>query len=86
MLDIWIYGCTPFCFTSSKNSPLNSSDKYLNSLFDKFLTNESRLEFMNFMLSLKTRFVLIAKAMYFTNPFGMTLTFTSDLPISFIIK
>ena len=55
------------------NSPLNSSDKYLKSLSDKFLTNESKLEFINCMLSIKTRFVLIVKAMYFSNPFGMTL-------------
>ena len=27
----------------------------------------------------KTRFVLIVKAMYFCNPFGMALTFTSNL-------
>ena len=67
-------------------SPLNSSDKYLKSLSDKFLTNESKLEFINCILSIKTRFLLIVKAMHFSNPFGMTLTFTSDLLISLIIK
>ena len=75
-----------FCFTNPKNSPLNFSEKYLKSLFDKFLTNISRLEFINCILSIKIRFLLIVKAMYFCNPFGMTLTFTSNLPISFNIK
>ena len=70
----------------TKDSTLNSSDKYLKSLSDKFLTNESRLEFINCILSIKTRFVLIVKATYFSNPFGMTLTSTSNLLISFIIK
>ena len=56
------------------------------SLPDKFLTNESRLEFMNCMPSIKTRFALTVKAMYFSNPLGMTLAFTSNLLISFIIK
>ena len=65
-----------FCFTSFKNSPLNSSDKHLKSLSDRFLTNESRLEFINCMLPIKTRFALIVKAMYFSTPFGKTLTFT----------
>ena len=67
-------------------SPLDSLNKYSKSLSDKFLTNESRLEFINCMLSIKTSFVLIMKAMYFSNPFGMTLTFTSNLLISFISK
>ena len=71
---------------TTKNSPLNSSDRYLKSLSDKFLTNKSRLEFINCMLPIKTRFVLILKVMYFANPFGITLTFTSNLPTSFIIK
>ena len=35
---------------------------------------------------MKTKFLLIVKAMYFSNPFGMTLTFTSNLLISLIIK
>ena len=78
-LFIYSYGYNPFCFTSSENSPLNSSDKCLKSLSNKFLTNESRLEFINCMLLIKTRFLLIVKAVYFSNPFGMTLTFTSNL-------
>ena len=68
------------------NSPLNSSDRFLKSLSDKFLTNESKLEFINCILSIKNRFLLIVKAMYFSNPFGMTLNFTSKLLMSFIIK
>ena len=78
--SVYSYRYTPFCFNSFTNSPLNSSDKYLKSLSDK-LTNASRLEFINSMLSVKNRFLLIVKAMYFPNPFGMTLTFTSNLLI-----
>ena len=36
------------------------------------------------MLSIKTKFLLIAEAIYFSNPFAITLT--SNLPISCIIK
>ena len=75
-----------YFFTKFKNSPLSSSDKHLKSLSDRFLTNESRPEFINCMLSIKTRFVLIVKAMYFSNAFGITLTFTLNLFISFIIE
>ena len=75
----------PF-FTSFKNSSLNSSDKYLKSLSDKFLTNESKLKFINCMLSIKTRFPLIVNAIYFSHLFGMALTFKTNLPISFMIK
>ena len=74
-----------FCFTNS-NKSLNSCDKYLKSLSDKFLNNESRLEFINCMLPIKTKLLLIVKATYFSNPFGITLTPTSNLLISFIIK
>ena len=56
--------------------PLNSCDKCLKSLFDKFLSNESRLEFMNCILQLiKIKFLLIVKAMYFSNPFGYNTYF-----------
>ena len=72
--------------TRPKNSPLNSSDKYLKSLSDKFLTYESKLEFINYMLPIKTRYLLIVKDMYFSNSFGMVLIFTSNLLISLIIK
>ena len=85
-LSICSYGYTPFCFTNLNYLPLNSCDKYLKSLSDKILTNASRLKFIHCMLSIKTEFLLIVKAMYFSNPFGITLTFTSDLPISHIIK
>ena len=47
-------------FTNFKNSPLNSSNKYLKSLSNKILTNESGIEFINYILSLKTKFLLIA--------------------------
>ena len=70
----------------SIKSPLNSSDKYLKSLSDKFLTYKSKLVFINCILSIKTKILLIVKAMYFSNPFGITLTFTSNLPISLLIK
>ena len=35
-LSIYSHGYTPFCFTSFKNLPLNSSDKYLKLLSDRF--------------------------------------------------
>ena len=76
-------GYTPFCFISFKNSPLNSSDKYLKSLSDKLLPNESKLELMYCILSIKTKFILIVQVMYFSNPFGMTLTFTSNLLLDY---
>ena len=66
---------TPFCLTNFNFVPLNSSLKYLKSLLFKFLTNLSRLEFINCILSIKTRFLLTVKAMCFSNPFGMTLIF-----------
>ena len=75
-----------FGFTSFKNSLLNSSDKYLKSLSDKFVTDQSKLEFINCILSIKTKFLLIVKAMYFSNPFGLTVFFTLNLLFSFIIK
>ena len=81
-VSIYSYGYTPFYFNSFKNSPLISSDKHLRSLSDRFLANESRQKFINYMLSIKARFVLIVRAMYFSNSFGMTLTFTSNLLIS----
>ena len=59
---MWIHS---FCFTNFKNLPLNSCDKFLKSLSNKLLTNASRLEFINYMLSIKTKFLLIVKAMYF---------------------
>ena len=76
----------PFCLTNSNKSVLNSSNKYLKSLSDKFFTNAFRLEFINCILSMKTKLLLIVKVMYFSNPFGIALTPTSNLPISFIIK
>ena len=60
--------------------------KYLKSLSDKFLTNKSRLQFINCILSIKTTFLLIGKFMSCSNPFVITLTFTSNLLISLIIK
>ena len=53
---------------------------------DKSNINESSQEFINCILSIKTKLLFTVKSMYFSNPFGMTLTFTSNLPISFIIK
>ena len=55
---------------------LNSSYKYLKSLSDKFLTSFSKLEFIVWLLSKKTKFLFIVKAMYYSNPLGTTLTFT----------
>ena len=48
----------------------------------QFLINASRLKFINCMLSIKTKFLLIVKAMYFSNPFGIALIFTQKLPVS----
>ena len=62
----------------------NYFDKYLKSLSDKFLTNASRLQFINYILSVKTKLLIIVKAIYFSNPFG--ITFTSNLPISWMIN
>ena len=76
----------PFWFTNSNKLLLNSCDKCLKSLSDKFLTNASRLEFINCIPSIKTKFLLIVKAVYFSNPFGITLVFTSKLPIPCVIK
>ena len=83
-LFIYSYGYTPFCFTNSNNSPRNSYD-FRQSISDKFLTNASRLQFRNCMLLIKNKFLLIVKGMYFSNPFGITLIFTLNLPISCII-
>ena len=38
------------------------------------------------MLPIKTKFLLIVKAMYFGNPFGVTLIFALNLLISCMIK
>ena len=64
----------------------NYFDKYLKSLSDKFLTNASRLQFINCILSVKTKLLIILKAIYFSNPFGITFTLTSNLPISWMIN
>ena len=61
-------------------------DKYLKSLSDKFLTNASRLQFIDCILSVKTKLSIIVKAVYFSNPFGITFTLTSNLPISWMIN
>ena len=67
-------------------SSLYSSDKCLKSLPDKFLTKTSRLEFINYMLAIKMKFLLILKAVCRFNLFGVTLIFTLNLLISCIIK
>ena len=72
--------------TNINCSPLSSCVKYLKSLSDKFLTNESRLEFINDMLSIKTKFLLIAKAMHYSYPFSIKLIFTSNVPLYFYIS
>ena len=75
-----------FALLILKESPLNFCSKYLKSSADKFLTNTSRLEFTNCMQSIKVKLLLVVKVMYVSNPFGIAFTFTSDLPISSIIK
>ena len=55
-LSIYSYAYTPFCFTDFKNSPLNSLDQYLKLLSDRFLTNESRLDLITWIPSIKTKF------------------------------
>ena len=77
------YQCPPFCFTNFTKSPLNSSDQYFESLWE---INKSRLKFRNWMLSIKMKFLLISKTVYFSNPFGITLISPSNLLISYIIK
>ena len=51
----------------------------LKTLSEKFLTNASRLEFIICMLSIKTKVLLIAKAVCFSKPFGITLIYVSKL-------
>ena len=60
---------------------LNSSVKYLKSLSDKFLTSFSKLEFINCILSIKTKFLFKKNVMYFSSLFGITSIFTSK-PLS----
>ena len=60
---------------------LSSCNKCLESLFDKFLTKTSRLDFINYMLSVNVKFLLIVKTMHFSNQFDLTLTPTSNLLI-----
>ena len=64
-LSIYSYEYSPYCVTILIKSLLNSCDKYVKSISDKFLTNESRLEFINYIRSIKTKLLLIVKAMYF---------------------
>ena len=45
----------PFYFTNFKKSPRYSCDKYLKPLSVKFLTNASRLELINCMLSIQKK-------------------------------
>ena len=69
-----------------KTPPKKQRTQALKSLSDKFLSNISRLELINCILSIKTKFLLIVKAMYFSNSFGITLIFNSNLQISCIVK
>ena len=85
-LSMYSYGYTPFYFTNSNESPLNSWGKYLKLLSVRFLTNASKLEFINCMLSIRIKFLLIVKAMYYSNPFRMTFTFPPNLSVSCMIK
>ena len=64
-LSIYSNEYNPYCVTTLTKSLLNSCDKYVKSISDKFLTNESRLEFINYIRSIKTKFLLIVKSMYF---------------------
>ena len=85
-LFLYAYRYTLFYFTNSETPPLNSSDKYLKTLSDKILTNLFRLESISCMLSIKNKFLLIVKAMYFSNPLSTTFDFTSNLFIYCMIK
>ena len=67
-------------------SGLKFSDKYLKSLSDKFSTSFSKLEFINCLLSIKSKFLFIVEVMNFSNPLCITLTFTSNSLITFMIK
>ena len=62
---MWSYEHTPFCYTNANKSLLNSCDTYLKLLYDKFLTNESRLELINCILSIKTNFSSSVKSHLF---------------------
>ena len=53
---------------SSKFSEANFSVKYLKSSSDKFLTILSRLEFINCILPIKTKFLFKKNTMYFSSP------------------
>ena len=66
-------------FTNCNKSPPNSCDEFLKSLSERLLTNLFRLEFINSMLPIKTKLLLIVKSMYFSNEFGTTFYFTSNL-------
>ena len=85
-LSKYSYGYTPLCFSNFYNTYFYITFTYLKPVFDKFLTNASTLELINCMLSIQTKFLLIVKAMCFSNPFGVIPTFTSNLPIFCMIK
>ena len=69
-----------------KNSSLNSCDKNIKLLYDKFLNNTSRPKFINCVESINTKFLLIVKALYFAHPLGIILIFKPNLPTTSIIK
>ena len=71
-----------FCFNSSKFLEPNSCTKYLKSSSDTFLSNLSLLQFINCILSMKAKFLPKNYSMYFSNPFGITLIFSSNLSSS----
>ena len=73
---VWI---SSFCLRSFKFLELNSLVKYLKSSSARFLISCSRLEFINCILSIKTKFLFQKNVISFSNLFGITSIFTSDL-------
>ena len=63
----------------SRNSLLKAGPKY--EVQEQFESSygSSRLEFIHFILSITTKFLFRINAMYFSNPFGVTSIFTSNL-------
>ena len=81
-LSLYLYRYASFSFSSSRKPFLNSSDKIIIiwQIFDHCMTRVYEFHAANKNL------LLIIKAMYFSNPFGIPLTPISNLHISCTIK
>ena len=74
-LSVYSDGYTPFCFNNLQNSPLYISKRYLANLNQCIKTRIHKLHAVN------KRQILVVKAVYLSNLFGITLSFTSNLSI-----